>query len=75
MLKGGARLILGVGWYSNNLGVADYPCWTCCKAPQEVKEVKGVKKAPTPKKVAEHTSQGICFKVCWPAVPTCPDGN
>lgn len=21
------------GWYSNNLGTAADPCWTCCKAP------------------------------------------
>ncbi|KAK7413914.1 hypothetical protein QQX98_007181 [Neonectria punicea] len=22
------------GWYSNNVGTKDHPCWTCCKAPQ-----------------------------------------
>jgi hypothetical protein len=22
------------GWYSNNLGTAKDPCWTCCKAPE-----------------------------------------
>ncbi|RMJ17089.1 hypothetical protein CDV36_003278 [Fusarium kuroshium] len=21
------------GWYSNNMGTGDEPCWTCCKAP------------------------------------------
>ncbi|KAH6977236.1 hypothetical protein BKA56DRAFT_674073 [Ilyonectria sp. MPI-CAGE-AT-0026] len=21
------------GWYSNNMGTRDHPCWTCCKAP------------------------------------------
>ncbi len=20
-------------WYSNNMGTADKPCWTCCQAP------------------------------------------
>ncbi|KAK7419185.1 hypothetical protein QQZ08_010952 [Neonectria magnoliae] len=22
------------GWYSNNVGTKDQPCWTCCKAPE-----------------------------------------
>lgn len=21
-------------WYSNNMGTADKPCWTCCQAPK-----------------------------------------
>ncbi|KAI8721556.1 hypothetical protein NCS52_00297300 [Fusarium sp. LHS14.1] len=23
------------GWYSNNMGTANNPCWTCCKAPSD----------------------------------------
>ncbi|KAL2670108.1 hypothetical protein Neosp_014989 [[Neocosmospora] mangrovei] len=23
------------GWYSNNMGTANQPCWTCCKAPSD----------------------------------------
>ncbi|CAM1501391.1 Fc.00g105530.m01.CDS01 [Cosmosporella sp. VM-42] len=24
------------GWYSNNMGTTDDPCWTCCKAPSNI---------------------------------------
>jgi hypothetical protein len=64
------------GWYSNNLGIADQPCWTCCKSPS-------LKSSETEKKIIETSiklhefsknNQNICFKVCWPETPTCPDG-
>ncbi|KAI8674440.1 hypothetical protein NCS57_00341600 [Fusarium keratoplasticum] len=24
------------GWYSNNMGTSNSPCWTCCKAPEDL---------------------------------------
>ncbi|PMD32343.1 hypothetical protein L207DRAFT_590634 [Hyaloscypha variabilis F] len=54
------------GWFSNNFGTADQPCWTCCKSPDIViaTEVEKIK----------EVDQNICLKVCWPQTPQCPPG-
>jgi hypothetical protein len=74
-----------IGWYSNNFGNAEHPCWTCCKAPEDGEGVREVKKLPTQKEptAASQVShnkpafsfEDLCLMVCWYEVPTCPKGK
>ncbi|KAE9364515.1 hypothetical protein N431DRAFT_474105 [Stipitochalara longipes BDJ] len=87
------------GWFSNNFGTADQPCWTCCKSPasasankvEEIEQPKTSRKtlAKTPAvpevdvsvsitvnqaREATMNNQDICFLICLPEEPTCPNG-
>ena len=51
------------GWYAEDMGFGDYPCWTCCPEEEPV----------TPEKALESTVKETCVTVDFPM--RCPFGH